>query len=659
MHVNLPVIAAAGLLATSLIPPAECLAASAPVMDQVVVTAGRIEQNTRQVSANITVVDQEELRRSPSRNLGDLLAEKGISQVRKYPGSLTSVGIRGFRTDTHGNDLQGKVLILLDGRRAGTGNATKLLTQNIERIEIIRGPGAVQYGSAGIGGIINVITRQGRDTSLFVEAGGGSFDTAEGSIGGTAAGAGLDFSGAVTGRTTGDYDTGGGDTFSNTGVDRETGMSLHGGYSFAKHHRLGLIFTGYAVEDAGFPGYFSSVDLDDTTDKDNYSVDLRYTGGSAAGNWQWMTRAFFGQDSNTWYNPVASNPDGWDNGVPDKNTTDQQGAQAQLSSRLGNLNITGGFDYVRYEVENSWSPQRSTYDNPALFILAGMGWWQDRLVVNAGLRHDWFTVKVEEPAGREEDQNHLTPQIGLTYNPTDQLKLRLQYAQGFMMPSADQLAIDASQWGTRTVGNPDLEPEKSATWEAGADYRRAGFNGSLSYFYTDFEDKIVTAYRGDGSQSWANRGDAVIAGFETELGYDLGEPLGWQWEVRPYLNVTLLTQFEEQESDSDLQYVSDTIFAAGLVADNARGLFFRFNVAYTGEQEIQDYESGTFPPPVVDLESSTVADLTASWRFLETERHGAFTLRGELTNLFDEEYAYVKGSPMSGRGVFVSLRWDF
>ncbi|HSL39064.1 MAG TPA: TonB-dependent receptor plug domain-containing protein, partial [Desulforhopalus sp.] len=283
MHVNLPVIATAGLLATSFIPPAASLAASAPVMDQVVVTAGRIEQNTRQVSASITVVNQEELRRSPSRNLGDLLAEKGISQVRKYPGSLTSVGIRGFRTDTHGNDLQGKVLILLDGRRAGTGNATKLLTENIERIEIIRGPGAVQYGSAGIGGIINVITRQGRDTSLFVEAGGGSFDTAKGSIGGTAAGAGLDFSGALTGRTTGDYDTGGGDTFNNTGVDRETGVSLHGGYSFAERHRLGLIFTGYAVEDAGFPGYFSNVDLDDTTDKDNYSVDLRYTGGSAAG----------------------------------------------------------------------------------------------------------------------------------------------------------------------------------------------------------------------------------------------------------------------------------------------------------------------------------------------------------------------------------------
>jgi outer membrane receptor for ferrienterochelin and colicin len=82
-----------------------------------------------------------------------------------------------------------------------------------------------------------------------------------------------------------------------------------------------------------------------------------------------------------------------------------------------------------------------------------------------------------------------------------------------------------------TVGNPNLDPESSNTYEVGADYFQSGFDGSLTYFHTDFKDKIVTDFLSDGSQSWINSGDATIAGFEIELGYDLGVPMGWQWEV--------------------------------------------------------------------------------------------------------------------------------
>ena len=51
--------------------------------------------------------------------------------------------------------------MLLNGRRAGTGNVAMIMTRDIERVEIVRGPGAVQYGSAAMGGVTNIITRQG------------------------------------------------------------------------------------------------------------------------------------------------------------------------------------------------------------------------------------------------------------------------------------------------------------------------------------------------------------------------------------------------------------------------------------------------------------------------------------------------------------------
>ncbi len=644
-------LAGAGLAAESMVSP--------DMMETIVVTAGRSPESIKEVSSHITVIDQEELQQSTSRNVGDLLAEKGLGHVQKYPGNLTSVGIRGFRSDTHGNDLQGHVLILLDGRRAGTGNVAKLLTKNVERLEIIRGPGAVQYGSAGMGGVVNIITRQGQNNSAFVETGIGSYGAAEGSIGATIKEKGFDFAGSSTYGTRDDYDTGSGQRYDNTGIDYETGLSANTGYSFSDRHRIGIIVTSFKTDDAGNPGYFSAVDLDDTTNKENYSVDTNYTGGSTSGTYQWMTRYFFGQDENSWLEPTASDPSGWDSGMISSNTTDQQGAQAQLTGTFGSSTLTGGFDWLDYEVENSWTPRETSYTNPAVFLLGKITFLEDQLAANVGLRYDWYTVEVSEPAGRDEDQNRLTPKIGLAWTVMEGVKLRAQYAEGFMMPSADQLAADFTSFGTRVVGNSDLDAEKSTTYEGGIDFSRNGLNTALTWFSTDFKDKITPVYLADGAQSWQNIGEATISGLETELSYDLGVPLAWAWELRPYVNLTYLTQYEDEETGDDLQYISDTTLAGGIVTSNGAGTFCRLNVTYTGSQDVQDWESGSYPAQVVQLDSVTVADLTAAYRFLETENYGTFTVRGEITNLFDEDYAYVKGYPMPGRGFFVNLRWDY
>jgi vitamin B12 transporter len=629
------------------------------MMDTVVVTESRIEESKKEVSANITVISREDIEQSASRDLAGLLTEHGLGHIQKYPGSLTSVGIRGFRTDSHGNDLQGKVLILLDGRRAGSGNATKILTENVERVEVIRGPGAVQYGSAGIGGVINVITRRGSENSLFVRGGGGSYERWEAAVGGTAVEGGFDFSGAIHYLTFGDYDIGGGDTFANTGIGGQYGISLQGGYSFSEQHRLGLIFTGFDVSEAGNPGYLSANDLDDYTDKSNYSLDTRYTGGTKNGRYQWMARYFFGQDEDTWFTPVESNPDFWDTGERTERTTDQQGAQAQVTGLFGSYSLTAGFDWVDYDVTDTYSPQETTYTNPALFLLGKGSFFDDTLIANFGLRHDWFEVEVLDPVGREEDQTNLAPKFGLAWLVTENLKLRAQYAQGFMMPSADQLAIDTSHFGLRVVGNPDLDPEKSSTIEGGVDYSSNGFSGSLSYFHTEYEDKITVEYLADGSQSWANVGDATVAGFEVELGYDIGMLLDWSWEVRPYLSATLLTEYEDEETGEDLLYINDAALSAGIAASNGMGTYGRFNVAYYSSQDVEDWETGEYPAPLVSLDSIVVADIVGAYRFWQDDRYGSLTVRGEIRNLFDEEYAYVKGYPMPGINIYLGLRWDY
>jgi len=114
-------------------------------MEEVVVTAGRVKEKKREITSNVTIINEEEIKVSSA-------TEKGVGHIQKYPGTSTAVGIRGFRTDATGVDLAGHVLILLNGRRAGTGNLAKIMTKNIERVEIIRGPASVQYGSSAMGG---------------------------------------------------------------------------------------------------------------------------------------------------------------------------------------------------------------------------------------------------------------------------------------------------------------------------------------------------------------------------------------------------------------------------------------------------------------------------------------------------------------------------
>jgi vitamin B12 transporter len=102
--------------------------------------------------------------------------------------------------------------------------------------------------------------------------------------------------------------------------------------------------------------------------------------------------------------------------------------------------------------------------------------------------------------------------------------------------------------------------------------------------------------------------------------------------------------------------MSDLTLATGLAFADRSGFSGRINVTYTGPQQVDDWEETN---TVVQLGSFVVTDLTLSYRFLQSEKLGDFTVRGELRNLFDQDYAYVKGYPMPGRSAFVGLKWEF
>lgn len=625
-----------------------------PTMETVVVTAGRVAEKQKTLTNNVTVIDSETIKQSPARDLAELLAEEGLA-VRQYPGTLAYVDIRGFRTDTHGNDLTSKVLVLLDGRRAGTGNVAKIMTKNVQRIEIIRGPASVQYGSAAVGGVVNVITRQGSGKpSAFIEGTLGSWRYEEATVGGQGAIKGLDFSVAGGRSSQEDYQTANSETYQNTGYDEKENLSFNIGYSFNPYNRLGVIYTNFSVDEAGSPYYLSQNDLSSYTDKSNYSVDAIYTGGTTSDQFSWKLRYFDGKDKDKYTNPSFS--------YVSEEIVDRQGAQAQATADFEVATITGGFDWVNYEIDSTNTPKRSTYDNPAGFLLAKARLLGERFIISAGGRYDSYEVEIKEGQGRKEKDDHFSPNVGLAYIFNETVKVRANYGQAFVMPGASQLAADYIDpfSGAQILGNPNLSPEKSDTWEGGFDFTSNGLFASVTYFYTDFEDKIEYVSLPGGISSWDNLGEATISGIEGEFNVDLGAINDWDFVLRPYVRFTYLTKYEDDRTGEDLKYTPDWAAAYGITFSDGIGLSATFNVSYTGEQLIEDWENQVWPndPELVTLSSSTVASLTVTKTLLSSDRYGSLSIKGDITNLFNADYAYVKGYPMPGRSYYLGLRYD-
>jgi vitamin B12 transporter len=372
----------------------------------------------------------------------------------------------------------------------------------------------------------------------------------------------------------------------------------------------------------------------------------------------WLVRYFDGEDEDIWHDPTDSNASGWDDGIPDKQKTDHEGFQAQITKDMSWLKMTGGIDWLDYEMTTTWTPEKTEYENTGYFLLTKAKFYEDHIIVDVGLRYDTYDVEVSEPSGNSEDDYNVTPSIGVAYLPTENLKIRAQYGEAFVMPGADQLAADYVIWGIHYVGNPDLDPESSKTYEVGVDYTTNVMSASLSYFYTDFEDKIETVSVA-GSSTWDNVGEAEISGIEGLFSYDIGMRLGWQYEVKPYVNFVYLDEYRDEENDEDLKYTNDWNASYGLSISDMDGFSSRLNFSYTGRQTVDDWETGGWPTPEVEMGGFTVADFSLSKRFLDFDQYGTFTVKGDIINLFDKEYAYVKGYPMPGRSLFMSLTYNY
>ncbi|MBU3954072.1 MAG: TonB-dependent receptor plug domain-containing protein, partial [Proteobacteria bacterium] len=358
------------------------------VMETMVVTAGRLGEKKQNLTTNITIFTQEDIRQSSVQELSDLLAKEGF-MIREYPNSTISVGIRGLRTETHGNDLSSHVLILINGRRAGTGNLAKISMDNVERIELIRGPGSVQYGASAMGGVINIITRQGDGKpSVFAETTLGSWDFKGALAGFSGQFKNFDLSATFSKSSQDDYDTAEGSRYYNTGYDTKERASFNAGWTFAPKNRVGFTYTGYEGDKIGKPDYLSKNNQVQYIDHALKSADLVYDGQTSDGFLLWNLRYFKGKDEYETFDPSKKSEHTY------YRDTDHQGLQAQVTAKWEFAHVTAGGDWTDYAIRNTYTRAggENTYENPAGFLMAKTMLMEDKLVLSAGGRYDKYEV---------------------------------------------------------------------------------------------------------------------------------------------------------------------------------------------------------------------------------------------------------------------------
>lgn len=529
---------------------ATAIAPTAALGDVFVTATARPEDRAR-IAATTQVIDRQDIERSSARSVTDLLAEHAVGFLSEWTAAQTSLNLRGAATDGQGRDFKGQVLVLLNGRRAGTANLSKLSLTDVERIEIVRGPASVVYGSQNMGGVINIILRTGASGPLnrvtVTGSSWGGWSTQAQTAGASGM---LDWYVGLNTSARDDYKSGDdGTVMQNTGWKRRGAVAALG-LQIDSLNRVELQARTDGIYNAGFRG--SGANIYSKDNRDNRSLDLTYTGALADQSVSWLAQVYHlvDEDEFNWASPViksgTSPVPGTARDYNDRKL-DATGIRLQPRFRLSAANdLLVGVDWERshlrsdrFRVAMPGGPagQVAPYDNnqteetKALYLEDAHTLLDNRLTLRAGLRKTWGETRFDPTPNLAFAQSNVrkydthTWSLGSTWKATDDWNLRAGISTGFRAPTATELAADfTAVGGGRTFGNPDLKPETSRQIEVGTTFTQPGWKVDAALFQNVISNRITTVSRGPSTNTsdYANNAAEIVArGLELTTNVDL------------------------------------------------------------------------------------------------------------------------------------------
>lgn len=543
--------------------------------DEVVVTATRTENDVKKVPASTQVITQEDIKRGGATSVRNALSMyANIFQKSKVRGGGHDIIIRGMETKHS--------LVMVNGRRIsneadanGLGNAMSLDRINIndvEKIEIVRGPSSALYGSEAMGGVLNIITKPSKEQTLLTGLEHTSEDTSHwwhadtGRIGNFS----MTFDARFNKINRSMPDTA---TESDPyGTAQTYNASLN--YYVNDHSYVNAYMDYYSQHlktDMGTPA-MKPITLTTSSGKMSLSgqamlegtgskafkqknYGISWNGKTDKNDWQiqaYMSKFNWSTTSNT--KVLGSIPPAGMEGMfnyllQKKNTYDfnhdehnMWAIEGRDSLRVNDhQRVTFGAEYVKDKVAGTGlgkngdgvhniTENGKTKSSSEKTLSSYAAYLQDEIEYGK-----WFIVPAIRYDHHSAYGSHTSPKIGVTYNATDHFRIKANYGDGFKAPSVSQLYYDLDMemgrgnW-VHLTGNPNLKPEKSKSWDLGVEAEFGKGYGSLTYFDNDVDNLIASIPKGKDSNGhnlhrYENVNKARIKGLENTLGYRFNDTL--------------------------------------------------------------------------------------------------------------------------------------
>ncbi|MCW8885726.1 MAG: TonB-dependent receptor [Motiliproteus sp.] len=497
------------LLAFAVSPIFVATSQAAEQVDKVVVTATKSAETIDQTLVPVSVISREDIDRSPAANIQELLATTPGLDISSNGGhgKTSSIFLRGTSND--------HVLVLIDGIKfgsatSGTASIEQIPLNQVERIEIVRGPRSSLYGSEALGGVIQIFTRKGaQELTPTASFRAGNLGTRE--VNGSIRGGNES---TQFGITVGHFETDGVDVLpgNNTDKDGYENNSLSASLRSELSDDFELSLTFMRTQ--------SDNEFDNSTSSDRTSDGVQQLIGGKL-----IYQANDDLDISLQLAESRDESDDITDGVVTSVfDTRRRTADLQADYYLNDSNtLTLGAGFEEEEVSATTLFTDDSRDQHSLY-----GQWQsqwDRFDLLMGLRSDDY-----DAFGR-----HNTGSLNVGYSLGEGRKLLVSYGEGFHVPTFNDLFFPFTDFGFGFTyqGNPNLKPEESKSYEIG--YQHYGVNGfwAVRVFRTEIDNLINLS----GTMP-TNLDSALIKGIEFELGTNVAE-----WDLK--FSTTLLDATDE------------------------------------------------------------------------------------------------------------------
>ena len=509
------------------------------VLDTLTLIATGLPTEAFESPASTTIIDATELKRRAPVSVATLLRD--VPGVHISEEGIERISIRG--------ETSRRIAILIDGQKltdhTNYGQPILVDPTTIERIEVVRGSSSVVSGSAAIGGVINIITKTGADKPFALSMTGGYLGATDGyrasvtASGTKQLGAGeFDYRLTYGKMDQGNRQTPDGELDPSSTEDKT--RSMHLGYRQGDHY---ISFKAQAYDLAADvytdePGFLISL-----PNRDLRKYALTYEGRNltpwlnllSVSAYQQTVDRVFTNDVTIMAGPgrtmtILSTSD-------DDQKTKGLDLRAEMSFSARSRTVVGlQYEDDRLETNKTTTiapaPSSQREDEARIRTWSVFGQHEidlsDALTANVGAR--WYDVEAEhlraEANGVSQPLSSNSGSLllggaGLVWTPDDHWALRANISQGYIYPNLGQMFLTTTGGGITLTGNPDLDPERSTTFELGARYQGDAGLMDATVFYTRAQDYIATVSNGRVG-TYENVDEARSWGFEVHGEYDLG-----------------------------------------------------------------------------------------------------------------------------------------